>query len=284
MKVRSRVWLPLAGAVVFTVSAAPRPADQAVPGSSSPASLRVEPPAFDPIPRHTITVEPLSDEALDRLVSTLDGLLTGHSDPARRAYDADYYYRDFVERLHQGRMTAAQETRVLALLDAYAARYPTDVDAIARERKALTGLSIGKVAPEITGRDLDGVEFKLSDYRGKVVVVAFSGEWCGSCRAEYPYHRLLEELYEGRPFAILGVSSDTDVTTAKRAKLTRQLSYRTWFDGRTDGPIADAWGVAAWPATYVLDQDGVVRFVNLRQEDLLKGVRQLMETKRAPRR
>ena len=260
------------------MSAAPRPT-QHTPGSSSPAVLRVEPAAFDPLPTHGIPVEAISDETFDRLLATLDALLTGHTDPARRAYDVDFYYRDFVARLTQGPLTPAQEARVLAALDDYARRYPGDVDAIARERRVVTALSVGKVAPEISGTDLEGVSFKLSDYRGKVVVILFSGEWCGSCRAEYPYLRVLEEVYRDRPFAILGVSSDKDVDTARKAKLARGLSYRSWFDGRHDGAIADAWGVAAWPTTYVLDQEGVVRFVNLRQEDLLKGVKQVMARK-----
>ena len=278
MKVRSRVWLPLGGFLLFALPAASRPVQQA-PGSSSPAVSRVEPAAFDPLPRRDIAVEPLSDEVLDRLVATLDGLLTHHSDPARRAFDAEFYYRDFVERLQTRQISPAQEARVLSVFDALAARYPADIVALERERKTLTALSIGKVAPDITGTDLDGVRFKLSDYRGKVVVVAFSGEWCAACRVEYPYHRLLAELYEGRPFALLGVSSDKDAATAKQAKARRGLGYRTWFDGRIDGPIAAEWGVAAWPATYVLDTEGVVRFVNLRQEDLLVGVRQLMDAR-----
>lgn len=281
MNVRPRVWLPLAGSIFIAFPAAPLSQTQNPGSTSEAAEARAErPAAFDPVPSRDIHIAALTDDALGRLVSTLEGLLTAHSDPARRAYDADYYYRDFAERLQSVQLSPAQETRVLELLDSLAARYPADGAAIGRERRTLSALAVGKVAPDIAGRDLDGVEFRLSDYRGKVVVVSFSGDWCGSCRAEYPYHRLLEELYADRPFAILGVSADKDVATAKKAKADRRLGYRTWFDGRNDGPIAAAWGVAAWPATYVLDQDGVVRFVNLRQEDLLKGVRQLIEKRR----
>jgi len=42
---------------------------------------------------------------------------------------------------------------------------------------AVQHLKVGKVAPEIEGADLDGVAFKLSDYRGKVVVLDFWGDW-----------------------------------------------------------------------------------------------------------
>lgn len=288
MKARPRVWLPLAGSLIFAMSAAPAPQDPSAaqalrPDTSAPPpELRAEasadvPAAFDPLPRRAIAVEPISDDALDRLVAILDGLLARHDEPARREFDVDYYYRDFVERLQTGQLSAAQEARVLERFDLWAETYPADAAAIRRERRTLTALSVGKVAPDIAGPDLDGVEFRLSDYRGKVVVIAFSGAWCAACRVEYPYLRLLQELYQGRPFALVGVSSDKDVGSAKQAKADQRLSYRSWFDGRKDGSIAAAWGVAAWPTTYVLDRDGVVRFVNLRQEDLLKGVRQLMD-------
>jgi peroxiredoxin len=298
MKVRPRVWLPLAGSIFFTISAAPVPQQDPVvpvpqnPGATSPppearaeagpsASVDVAdvPPAFDPLPRRNIATEAIDEQHLDRLMATLDGLLSRHNEPARRAFDVDYYYRDFVERLQTARLSPAQEARVLTMFDALAERYPTDVEAIARERKTLTTLSIVKVAPGLSGVDLDGVPFNLSDYRGKVVVLAFSGAWCGACRVEYPYLRLLEEIYEGRPFALLGVSSDKDLASARQAKHDQRLTYRTWFDGRKNGAIAAEWGVAAWPTIYVLDKQGVVRFVNLRQEDLLKGVRQLMDEK-----
>ena len=53
----------------------------------------------------------------------------------------------------------------------------------------LRRLGLGRVAPEIEGRDIDGHRFKLSDYRGRVVVLTFSGTWCGPCEAMYPHQR-----------------------------------------------------------------------------------------------
>ena len=123
------------------------------------------------------------------------------------------------------------------------------------------------------------------DDRGSVVVLTFSGDWCGACRGEYPYHRLLLELYKDQPFALLGISSDTDLEAARKAKEDRGLTYRMWWDGgesgsRKEGAIATSWGVGGWPTVYVLDKRGKIRFVNLRQEDLLKGVKQLMSESR----
>jgi hypothetical protein len=58
------------------------------------------------------------------------------------------------------------------------------------------------------------------------------------------------------------------------------LPYRVWWDGHSasniDGPIAHAYGIYGWPTTYIIDSEGIIRFVDLRQEDLLKAVRQLV--------
>lgn len=233
----------------------------------------------EPAPREIVAV-PFTDREIDQLIATLDGLLAKETNPDRWGEEAANDLWTFVERLQAGRLNAAQESRVAAHLDAIERQHPADAALIQKERRVLATLTVGKVAPDIVGKDLDGSTFKLSDYRGRVVVVAFSGEWCGACRSEYPYQRLLLELYKDRPFALVGVNSDSDAAEAKKSKIDRGLSYRSWWDGygqkNTRGPIATAWGVVGWPTIYVLDERGVVRFVNLRQEDLLKGVKQLM--------
>ena len=242
------------------------------PGAQSPAAPLGKAPSFD------VVVPAFTDADVARFTAALESRLSARPATASSIDDAAIW--DVARGLQTGRLSAAQEARVHGALTAAAARNPSSAALTSRVWNMVDTLTVGKTAPDITGRDLDGAEFRLSDYRGKVVALIFSGEWCGICRTQYPYERLLLELYKNWPFALLGVDSDADRDATRKAMADRGLTYRAWWDGylpdNTGGPIASDWDVTGWPTVYVIDPAGVIRFVDLRQEDLLKGIRQLL--------
>jgi thiol-disulfide isomerase/thioredoxin len=127
------------------------------------------------------------------------------------------------------------------------------------ERKSL---NVGQVAPEIEGKDIEGVPFKLSDYRGKVVVLNFWGTWCGPCMVQIPHERDLVKRMEGKPFVLLGVNSDNDKEKLKERMREERITWRSWYDGPIatgGGPISRTWSIPGWPWFYVLDHKGVIR-------------------------
>jgi hypothetical protein len=63
---------------------------------------------------------------------------------------------------------------------------------------------------------------------------------------------------EGRPFALLGVNSDSDREAVRQLMASRGLTWRSWWDPR--GQIAKRWNVGYWPTLFVLDAQGVVRY------------------------
>lgn len=247
-------------------------------GLLAAAPLSAQQPGFGPRPDYDIVVPQFADADVTRLMSTLDTMLARKKEPTAWAADAAYTLWDFARHLQSARLSAAQHARVLRHLDTVAAAHPESPGLVDKARYMVTSLTIGKTAPDIAGGDLDGVRFKLSDYRGKVVLLVFSGEWCGVCRSQYPYERLLQELYKGWPFEILGVESGDDPAAAKKTNGDQGLLFRRWWNGdaRADGTIASSWNVVGWPAAYLIDAQGVIRFVDLRDENLLKGVRQLL--------
>src|SRR5262249_11789421 len=103
----------------------------------------------------------------------------------------------------------------------------------------MRNLAVGKQAPDIEGEDIDGSRFQLSDYRGKVVMLTFWGNWCGSCRGMVPHERSLVKNLEGRPFVLLGVTCDPDRAGLKEVVKKEEITWRSFWDGDKigGGPI-----------------------------------------------
>jgi thiol-disulfide isomerase/thioredoxin len=142
----------------------------------------------------------------------------------------------------------------------------------------LDHLQLGMLAPEIEGQDVDSQAFKLSDYRGKVVVLAFWGHWCNWCRAMYAHERALVKRLANEPFALIGVNSDVDRTSLREVLAAEQITWRNFWDGPqgTKGPIARRWNVTSWPTIYVLDATGKIRFRDVRGPALDQAVDALL--------
>jgi hypothetical protein len=94
----------------------------------------------------------------------------------------------------------------------------------------------------------------------------------------YPHERSLVKRLEGKPFALVGVNSDTDKEKLKKRMAEERISWRSFWNGPkgTDGPISRAWNVHGWPTIYVLDHHGVIRFKRIRGEHVDKAVDQLL--------
>ena len=76
----------------------------------------------------------------------------------------------------------------------------------------------------------------------------------------YPHERSLVKRLQGRPFALIGVNSDRDRQTVKKAMQEENITWRSFWDGgSTAGPIATEWNVHMWPTIYVIDHQGVIR-------------------------
>jgi peroxiredoxin len=250
-----------------------------------PAVAAAQEAGFGSRPTFPLVNRDFSDREVAALLATLDRLLASEKDPAQWGEHAKTVLWNFVRQLQTGRLTAAQEQLITKHLDAVARVHPSDAAIVGRARHMASALTIGKQAPDIVGKDLDGADFRLSDYRGKVVVLLFSADWCGICRTLNPYERLMQELYENWPFAILSVETGSSPEAVRKIKAEERLTYRSWWDvkpGGGAGPIASAWNVAGFPSIYVLDAQGVIRFVDLRYEDLLKAARQLLMEATSP--
>jgi thiol-disulfide isomerase/thioredoxin len=143
-------------------------------------------------------------------------------------------------------------------------------------------LAVGKPAPEIKGVDVHGKSLKLSDYRGKVVALVFWGTWCGPCMQEIPREKALVERMKGRPFAMLGVNTDSNAGAAHKVMEVQGITWPNWHDGEPgEGPIAKLYRVRGYPTVYAIDAEGKIRSKNSRGGALDQLVEKLVTEKEA---
>jgi thiol-disulfide isomerase/thioredoxin len=133
----------------------------------------------------------------------------------------------------------------------------------------IRNLSVGKIAPEIEGRDLDDKALKLSEFRGNVTLLVYWATWCGPCMAMVPHERELAEKLKNRPFAIVGINGDVlgeqqlpdgrkvDATAKVKATVEKEkITWRSFKNGQFD--VGLRWNVRSWPTVYLLDPRGVI--------------------------
>src|SRR5437899_864881 len=92
----------------------------------------------------------------------------------------------------------------------------------------------------------------------------------------YPHERSLVKRLEGKPFALLGINSDANKEQLKPALEKENVTWRSWWDGGTDGPISTRWNVQGWPTIYILDEKGVIRAKDVRGEAMDEAVNTLL--------
>ena len=139
------------------------------------------------------------------------------------------------------------------------------------ELSELRRLTIGKAAPEIEGEDLDGQPLKLSEYRGKVIVIVFW--WLRYTEASD--HRKLVEHMTGKPVAFVGVCGEDDLAKGKAEVEKYGIAWPSFWDKR-HGPISENWNVHGSPDIWVLDTQGLIRYRGVRGRELKDAVETLL--------
>lgn len=136
-------------------------------------------------------------------------------------------------------------------------------------------LSIGKAAPEVISQDLDGKKVKLSDLKGKVVVLDIWATWCGPCIKMIPHTRKLVEKMKDKPFVFVSVSADAKKETLEAFVKKTPMPWTHWWEG-TSGMIEE-WEVQYFPTIYILDHKGIIRFKDLREARMDEAVEKLIK-------
>lgn len=116
------------------------------------------------------------------------------------------------------------------------------------------GLNEGQIAPDFELTTLDGDTVKLSDYKGKRVMLNFWATWCPPCRVEMPD---MQKFHEDKDIVILAVNlSETESNTEKVQAFIdeRDLTFPVLLDEETE--VADQYQIQPIPSSFLIDSDG----------------------------
>jgi hypothetical protein len=96
-----------------------------------------------------------------------------------------------------------------------------------------------------------------------------------------PHEKTLVERLKNEPFALIGINSDGDAAAVKKILSDQGITWRNAIDGSTEGPWAKTWNVRGWPTIYVLDQKGVIRYRDVRDQAMEDAVMALLSEGKA---
>ncbi len=127
---------------------------------------------------------------------------------------------------------------------------------------ALKPVKDRKPAPDFTLKDSMGRSFKLSDYKGKVVLLNFWATWCGPCKIEIPWFAEFEQKHKDQGFAVLGISMDEEGWEVVRPYLEKtRMNYRVAIGNDTMAQLYG--GVDSLPTSFMVDRQGRIASVHV---------------------
>jgi peroxiredoxin len=116
---------------------------------------------------------------------------------------------------------------------------------------------VGSPAPEIVLKDLQGRDVKLSDLRGKVVLVNFWATWCKPCKEEMPAMQASYDKLRDKGFVVLAVNELEDTARVAEHIRTHGHTFEVVMDHNNQ--VANMYGVVGLPASFLIDPQGIVR-------------------------
>ena len=128
------------------------------------------------------------------------------------------------------------------------------------------GGNVGDTAYNFTLEDVGGQPVRLSDFKGKVVVLDSWATWCPPCRREIPGFVQLHRELQGKGVEVVGVSLDDDWDPVRPFMTENNINYTIVLG---DQDVASRYGdVRSIPTTFVIDRDGIIRSKHVGYGDL----------------
>ena len=113
-----------------------------------------------------------------------------------------------------------------------------------------------RTAPDFTLVDSKGASIKLSDYKGKVVLLDFWATWCHGCKTEIPWYMEFQQTYRDKGLSVIGVAMDEDGWKSVKPYIEQTKINYTIVVGNEE--LAKKYGADSLPVTLLIDRDGKI--------------------------
>lgn len=183
----------------------------------------------------------------------------------------DSYYSAYLLSYHTGQSSYDE---LKSLFDGLSPEVQAKASDVAKELATLESIQPGQPAPDLIGINPDGKEIKLSDLKGKVVLIDFWATWCGPCRAALPHVKELYDKYHDKGFEVFCVGDD-DSNAEEWKKIIELEGMQNYFNilrglktirdengqfkdfDRTNDQ-SDKYAVHYLPTKYLIAADGTI--------------------------
>ncbi|MDR6785231.1 peroxiredoxin [Pedobacter africanus] len=146
---------------------------------------------------------------------------------------------------------------------------------LAEKISASEKTAIGVTAMDFEQNDVNGQPVKLSDFKGKYVLLDFWASWCGPCRQENPHVVAAFQKYKDKGFTVLGVSADKDKAAWVKAIADDQLAWTQVCDLTGDNPVLRQYNIEGIPSNFLIDPTGKIVASALRGDALEKKLKEI---------
>ena len=129
------------------------------------------------------------------------------------------------------------------------------------------------LAKNFTLKDINNRDVRLSDFKGKVVLLDFWATWCGPCKVEIPWFLEFQKQYGKQGFQVIGISTDDPIAKLKPYVADMKMTYPV-LQGLGRDDVVDAYNpMPALPTTLMISRDGKIcgRHIGLTGKDFFEA-------------
>jgi len=194
------------------------------------------------------------------------------------AHKTDLTVLMFLDHFPRDQYATLHKEVIKALYEQYPAQ-PIVAERYKIETAPATSTAVGAIAPDLAFENPEGKILKLSDLRGKVVLLDFWASWCRPCRQENPNVVKVYKQYHEKGFDVFSVSLDKDKTSWIKAIDTDGLVWPNHVSdlGYWQSQAAKIYGVSSIPATFLIGRDGRIIAKNLRGAALENALKEILQ-------